>query len=153
MPPVTGESEAVLPESQEPKAMPPVAGENEAMLPNAREPKAMSPIAGEIQAMLPIVKPKPLPDGLTLSCKTPPPLCSEPILCPRLCGTLSSSYSSLDPFCYDYQLTCLYLVRQSVYISMSTCNIFSLMIVLKRLTSLHSAVPPTFRRRPADLPQ
>ena len=42
--------------------------------------------------------------------------CSEPILCPRLCGTLSSSYSSLDLFCYDYQLTCFYLVRQSVYI-------------------------------------
>ena len=69
--------------------------------------------------------------------------CSEPILCPRLCGTLSSSYSSLDPFCYDYQLTCLYLVRQSVYIQMSTCNILSLILVLKLATSLHSAVPQT----------
>ena len=78
--------------------------------------------------------------------------CSEPILCPRLCGTLSSSYSSLDPFCYDYQLTCLYLVRQSVYISMSTCNIFSLILVLKLSTSLHSAVPPTFLLRSADVP-
>ena len=35
---------------------------------------------------------------------------------------------------------------------MSTCNIFSLILVLKRLTSLHSAVPPTFRRRSADVP-
>ena len=31
----------------------------------------MSPIAGKTQAMSPVVKPKPLPDGLMLSCKTP----------------------------------------------------------------------------------
>ena len=78
MPPVTGESEAVLPESQEPKAMPPVAGENEAMLPDSSEHKAMSPIAGKTQAMSPVVKPKPLPDGLMLSCKTPP----QPVTAP-----------------------------------------------------------------------
>ena len=78
MPPVTGESEAVLPESQEPKAMPPVAGENEAMLPDSSEHKAMSPIAGKTQAMSPVVKPKPLPDGLMLSCKTPPQLVTAP---------------------------------------------------------------------------
>ena len=78
MPPVAGESEAVLPESQEPKAMPPVAGENEAMLPDSREHKAMSPIAGKTQAMSPVVKPKPLPDGLVLSCKTPP----QPVTAP-----------------------------------------------------------------------
>ena len=76
--PVAGESEAVLPESQEPKAMPPVAGENEAMLPDSREHKAMSPIAGKTQAMSPVVKPKPLPDGLVLSCKTPP----QPVTAP-----------------------------------------------------------------------
>ena len=29
-----------------------------------------------------------------------------------LCSTISSSYSSLDPLCYDHQLTGLYLVRQ-----------------------------------------
>ena len=72
MPPFAEETEAVLPESGEPKAMPPVARENEAVLPDSREPKAMSPIAGETQAMSPVVKPKPLPDSLTLSCKTPP---------------------------------------------------------------------------------
>ena len=88
MPPVTGgteaelpdsgEPKAVLPESGEPKAMPPVAGENEAILPDSREPKAMSLIAGETQAMSPVVKPKPLPDSLTLSCKTPPQPATAP---------------------------------------------------------------------------
>ena len=29
-----------------------------------------------------------------------------------LCSTISSSYSLLDPLCYDYQLTGFYLVRQ-----------------------------------------
>ena len=33
---------------------------------------------------------------------------------------------------------------------MSTRNIFSLILVLKLSTSLHFAVPPTFRRRSAD---
>ena len=32
---------------------------------------------------------------------------------------------------------------------MSTCNIISLILVLKRLTSLHSAIPPTVHRRSA----
>ena len=72
MPPFAGATEAVLSEFREPKAMQPVAGENEVVLPDSREPKAMSPIAGGTQAMLPVVKPKPPPGGLTLSCKTLP---------------------------------------------------------------------------------
>ena len=39
-------------------------------------------------------------------------LCSERILCLRLCSTLSGSYSSLDPLCYDCQLICSVTVRQ-----------------------------------------
>ena len=31
--------------------------------------------------------------------------CSGPILCPRLGGMISSSYSYLDPFCYDCHLS------------------------------------------------
>ena len=35
---------------------------------------------------------------------------------------------------------------------MSTCNIFSLILVLKQFTSLHSAdVPPTFHQRSTDI--
>ena len=72
MPPVARESKAVLPDPGKSRAMPTFAGETEAVLPDSSEPKAMSPIAGETQAMSPVVKPKPLTDGLTLSCKTPP---------------------------------------------------------------------------------
>jgi hypothetical protein len=79
--PVTRGTEAELPDSGEHKAMPPVAGEFKAVLPDPGKPRAMPPFAketeavlpesGETQAMLPVVKPKPLPDGLTLLCKTP----------------------------------------------------------------------------------
>jgi hypothetical protein len=79
MPPVARESKAVLPDPGKSRAMPPFAGETEAVLPDPREPKAMSPIAGETQAMSPVVKPKPLPDGLTLSCKTPPQPATTPL--------------------------------------------------------------------------
>ena len=79
--------------------------------------------------------------------------CSEPILCPRLCGTLSSSYSLLDPFCYDYQLT--WYMTVSIYIDVNmqyTQSNTSTQTV--NISSLRRSAdgPPTFRRRSADLP-
>ena len=76
-----------------------------------------------------------------------------------LCSTISSSYSSLDPLCYDHQLTGLYLVRQLTinsllirqYIqsitSTQTCKISSLTEVT--LTHLVNA---SSLRRSADVP-
>ena len=76
-----------------------------------------------------------------------------------LCSTLSSSYSSLDPLCYDHQLTGLYLVRQLTinsllilqYIqsitSTQTCKISSLTEVT--LTHLVNA---SSLRRSTDVP-
>ena len=65
---------------------------------------------------------------------------------------MSGSPSSVDSLCYNCQLTWLYLVRQPVYIVLPCCNIFSLILVLKRLRSIHSYVPPTVRRRSAAVP-
>ena len=76
-----------------------------------------------------------------------------------LCSTISSSYSSLDPLCYDHQLTGLYLVRQLTinsllirqYIqsitSTQTCKISSLTEVT--LTHLVNA---SSLRRSTDVP-
>ena len=76
-----------------------------------------------------------------------------------LCSTISSSYSSLDPLCYDHQLTGLYLVRQLTinsllilqYIqsitSTQTCKVSSLTEVT--LTHLVNA---SSLRRSADVP-
>ena len=76
-----------------------------------------------------------------------------------LCSTISSSYSSLDPLCYDHQLTGLYLVRQLTinsllirqYIqsntSTQTCKISSLTEV-----TLTHLVNDSSLRRSADVP-
>ena len=76
-----------------------------------------------------------------------------------LCSTISSSYSSLDPLCYDHQLTGLYLVRQLTinsllirqYIqsitSTQTCKVSSLTEVT--LTHLVNA---SSLRRSTDVP-
>ena len=76
-----------------------------------------------------------------------------------LCSTISSSYSSLDPLCYDHQLTGLYLVRQLTinsllirqYIQSITstqpCKISSLTeVTLTHLVNISSL------RRSADVP-
>ena len=49
-----------------------------------------------------------------------------------LCSTISSSYSSLDPLCYDHQLTGLYLVRQL------TINSLLIRQYIQSITSTHS---------------
>ena len=48
-----------------------------------------------------------------------------------LCSTISSSYSSLDPLCYDHQLTGLYLVRQL------TINSLLIRQYIQSITSTH----------------
>ena len=49
-----------------------------------------------------------------------------------LCSTISSSYSLLDPLCYDHQLTGLYLVRQL------TINSLLIRQYIQSITSTHS---------------
>merc|ERR1739844_448911 len=48
-----------------------------------------------------------------------------------LCSTISSSYSLLDPLCYDYQLTGFYLVRQL------TINSLLIIQYIQSITSTH----------------
>ena len=84
-----------------------------------------------------------------------------------LCSTISSSYSSLDPLCYDHQLTGLYLVRQLTinsllirqYIQSITSTqpfkISSLTeVTLTQSVNISSLrrLPSMFRRRSIDLP-
>ena len=61
---------------------------------------------------------------------------------------ISGLPSSVDPLFHNCQLTWTLLVRQSVYIEMNSCNIFSLILALNQSTSLHSTVPLTS----ADVP-
>ena len=76
-----------------------------------------------------------------------------------LCSTISSSYSSLDPLCYDHQLTGLYLVRQLTinsllirqYIQSNTSTQLDKISSLTEVT-LTQSVNTSSPRRSADVP-
>ena len=76
-----------------------------------------------------------------------------------LCSTISSSYSSLNPLCYDHQLTGLYLVRQLTinslliiqYIQSNTSTQPDKISSLTEVTLTH-LVNVSSLRRSADVP-
>ena len=76
-----------------------------------------------------------------------------------LCSTISSSYSLLDPLCYDHQLTGLYLVRQLTinsllirqYIQSNTSTQLDKISSLTEVTLTH-LVNASSLRRSADVP-